>query len=261
MRGPAPLLIVLATALLAPFAPASAEFVQHGDLFVHFGGGISPRDLPRNSFAPIGVRIEGTIRASATADPPPLRGIAVALNRDGRLSSRGLPLCRPSQISSEDPAEALSVCGPALVGTGGFTAVSSLPGQPADPVRGEILLFNGRLHGHPAIVGHLFERVPAPAIRIVVFHIHRIGGTFGTLISARLPPPAINRNGYLTSLYLQLQRNYVSHGHHLAYLSASCATPPGVSLASFPFARATMDFSDGRSLSSTLIRTCRVRHS
>jgi len=253
--------LAAALAVLAGFgvSTASAELVQRGDLFVHFGGGISPVALPRDRPAPIGMRIEGTVRPAHRGDrPPALRRIVVALNRGGRLDARGLPTCPRSRVESTTPSEALTVCGAALVGTGGFTARSSFPGQPAYLLRGEILLFNGRLGGRPAIVGHLFQREPARITRIVPFSIRRSAGSFGTMISARLPAE-INRNGYLRSIYLQLQRSFTVHGESRAYLSASCATPPGIRTASFPFARVSMGFEDGRSLSSTLVRSCTVR--
>jgi hypothetical protein len=72
-------------------------------------------------------------------------------------------------------------------------------------------------------------------------------------------PPSVNRNGYLESIFLQLGRRYVYRGRPRAYLSASCPAPSGFSAAIFPFARASISFDDGRTLSSTLIRTCRVR--
>ena len=247
-----PILLVLLA------ASASAELAQKGNLFIRFGGGISPRALPRNSLAPIGVRIEGTIKVPNHADPPALRRIRIALNRGGRLSSRGLPICRRRQLDSATASEALASCGRALVGTGGLTARTSFPEQPSYLARAEILLFNGRDHGHPAILAHVFEHDQAVITRLIVFDIHHTGGTFGTVITGQVPP-AINRNGYLKSIYLQLQRDYVFHGRPRSYLSASCFAPPGINAAAFPFARASMSFEDGRTLSSTLVRSCRVR--
>jgi hypothetical protein len=72
-------------------------------------------------------------------------------------------------------------------------------------------------------------------------------------------PAALNRNGYLKTIFLKLQRTYSFHGRRRSYLSASCATPKGVSIATFPFARTAMGFADGRILSATLRRSCRVR--
>jgi len=239
-------------------APASAELAQKGDLFVRFDGGISPRELPRHSLAPIAVRIEGTIRAPAGRDPPALRRIRVALNRAGRLSTRGLPRCRERQVDSATTAKALAICGGALIGTGGITARTSFPEQPAYLLRGEILLFNSVDKGRRAILAHLFQREPAPITRVVVFQIRRSRGALGTVISATLPE-AINRNGYLMTISLQLQRRYRFRGKDRSYLSASCAAPAGFRSATFPFARASMSFEDGRTLASTLVRSCAVR--
>jgi hypothetical protein len=247
-----------ASAALALPSLAAAELAQRGNLFVRFGGGITPRDLPRDSLAPIGVRIEGTIRTPASEDPPALREITVSLNRGGHLDPAGLPKCGRGKVAAADTSEALAACGPALIGSGGFSAQSSLPGQARALVRGEILLFNATAHGHPAIIGHLHQRSPAPITRVIVFSIKRSAGTYGTVISAQIPP-ATNRNGYLSSIYLQLQRNFTANGKDRAYLSASCAAPKGINIASFPFARAAMSFEDGRSLSSVLIRSCKVK--
>jgi hypothetical protein len=43
-----------------------------------------------------------------------------------------------------------------------------------------------------------------------------------------------------------------------SYISATCAAPAGFGIATFPFARTSMTFADGRRLSSTLTRSCRV---
>jgi hypothetical protein len=250
------LALALLTALLA--TSASAELTQKGDLFVRFDGGISPKELPRHTLAPIGVGIEGRIKVPSGQEPPSLRQMRIALHRGGVLNSHGLPLCLRSQIESATTDEALATCADALVGTGGTTARTSFPDQPPYLLRGEILLFNSRSHGHPSILAHVFQRQPVPITRFIVFEIRRAGGTFGTVISGEVPPE-VNHNGYLKSIFLQLQRNYVSHGQIRSYLSASCPTPPGVKVASFPFARASMTFDDGRTLSSTLIRSCRAK--
>jgi hypothetical protein len=242
---------------LAVAPSAFGELTQNGDLFVRFDGGISPRALPRKSLAPISVRIEGEIKVPAGSHPPSLRRIRIALNRGGHLSSRGLPVCHEDQIDPATPSEALAACGPALVGAGGIVAKTAFPDQAASILRGEILLFNGVVHGRPAILAHIFQSNPAPTTRIVVFRISRAGGDFGTVITGQIPA-SLNANGYLTSIFLQLERRYVVHGRPRTYLSASCPAPSGFPGATFPFARASMTFDDGRTLSSTLIRSCKV---
>ncbi|HEX6456770.1 MAG TPA: hypothetical protein VF009_09670 [Solirubrobacterales bacterium] len=237
---------------------ASAELVAKGNLFIHFDGGIMPKALPRHTLAPIAVRIEGTVRTPKGSVPPAVRRIQIALNREGHLETRGLPVCRRRQIALASPQEALAACGPALVGGGGFTGRMALTGQPTVSFPGQILLFNTRINGHPAALAHISQTQPVVLNRIVVFHIRRTSGTFGTVITGDLPP-SLNRNGYLKSIFLQLQRRYVFHGQPRSYLSASCAAPPGFTTAIFPFANASMTFSDGRTLSATMTRTCQVR--
>jgi len=243
--------------MLSATAPARAELTQKGDLFVRFDGGISPRALPRRALAPIAVRIEGTIRTPAATDPPSLSRIRIALNKGGRLSSRGLPVCSRNEIDSTSSTEALKVCGASLVGTGGIVAKTSFADQSRYLLRGEVTLFNGSEAGRPTILAHIYQRAPAPVTNIVTFAIRRRGGTFGTVLTAELPP-ALRHNGYLESIFLNLQRSYVFHGHRRSYLSAECSAPAGFSVAVFPFARASMTFDDGRTLSATLTRSCRV---
>lgn len=251
------LFAVLALAL-TPAAPASAELVAKGDLFVRFDGGIAPHALPRDSLAPIAVRIEGKVKTPSGESPPALRRIEVALNSGGRLSTRGLPVCPRDRIELATASEALAACGPALVGGGGFTARTTLSGQSPTRLSGEILLFNSVSRGRPVALAHISQGEPVSLNRVVVFRIRRTRGTYGTVITAQLPED-LNRNGSLESIFLQLQRRYTFRGSSRAYLSASCAAPAGFPGAVFPFARVSMSFADGRTLSATLTRNCRVR--
>ena len=72
-------------------------------------------------------------------------------------------------------------------------------------------------------------------------------------------PETLTRWGYLKRISLRLHRNY-TYG---ASSSATCRPLPGrrrtSSQASFKFAFASMLFDDGRTLSSKLTRTCRVK--
>jgi len=263
LTAPASIRAGLALALAALLLPvfgagtAAAELTQKGNLFVHFDGGITPVALPRSTPAPISVRIEGRIRVPDEQEPPAVREIVIALNKGGRLDTTGLPVCRRSQIELAEPAEALSTCGSALVGSGGIVGRTELPGQERALVRADVLLFNTAIGARRAILAHVYQKQP-PATYNIVFSIRHTGGTFGTVITGRLPT-TVNRSGYLESIFLQLERRYSYRGRQRSYLSAGCAAPAGISLAVFPFARASMSFDDGRTLSATMIRSCRVK--
>lgn len=250
---------MLAVALLAVAAPlAHAELTERGDLFVKFSGGIAPTALPRYSRAPISVRVAGTIKTLSGQRPPALRRISISINRGGHIDTHGLPVCRQSQIEPSSSEEALAVCGPALVGGGSYAANVAFPEQTTFPTRGRILAFNAVVDGQRAILAHVYGASPAPITRVVVFHIHEDPGTYGTVLTGELPA-SLNRYGYLERISLSLHREFTYRGRPRSYISAACDAPAGFPGAVFPFARASMTFADGRTLASTLTRSCKVR--
>jgi hypothetical protein len=254
-----PALAIAALAILGA-ASASAELTQRGNLFVRFDGGISPRTLPRHDLAPISVRVEGTIRVPRGGYPRALRKIEVAVNRAGKLNAVGLPRCRRARLEGATPSEALAACGTALVGSGGVVGRASLADDQArTELRAEVLLFNSVDDGRPTVLAHAYQAQPVPISRVFAFRIRRPAkGTFGTVLTGDLPE-SLNRNGYLKSIFLNLERRYRFRGKERSYLSAACSAPAGFSVATFPFGRASMTFEDGRTLSSTLVRSCRVK--
>jgi hypothetical protein len=237
---------------------AHAELSARGDLFVKFSGGIAPDALPRLSRAPISITVTGTVRTLSGERPPALRRISIAINRGGRLDAHGLPLCRQSEIEPSSTREALARCAPALVGGGSYDADVAFPEQSAFPSHGRILAFNAIVNGKRAILAHVYGDDPAPSTRIIVFHIHESAGTYGTVLTGFLPA-SLNRWGYLKRISLSLHRNFTYRGQPRSYLSAACDAPAGFPGATFPFAHASMTFADGRTLSSTLTRSCKVR--
>lgn len=252
------MLAALVTALMGAAATsAHAELAERGDLFVRFDGGIAPNALPRERLAPITVNVEGTVKTLSGERPPALRQIKIEINRGGRLSTHGLPACAHKQVVAASPQQALDACGRALVGEGVYRANTAFPEQDTFPSRGHILAFNAVSNGHDAILAHIYGNDPVPITRIIVFHIRRTSGTYGTVLAGDLPV-AVNRYGYVESISLSLHRRYVYRGKLRSYISAACAAPRGFFGALFPFARTSMTFEDGRTLSSTLTRSCKV---
>jgi hypothetical protein len=253
------LLLGAATLTLSLATPgADAELSASGDLFVNFKGGIEPLTLPRQRLAPITVTIATAVRTLSGERPPALRKIRVELSNGGKLDSRGLPVCHYRQLRAASPRKALNVCGGALVGEGSYHAQTAFPEQATFPAKGHILAFNALYRGHAAILAHVFDNEPVPISRVIVFRVRRTSGTYGTVITGRLPV-RVDHYGYVKSLILRLHRHFTYRGQPHSYLSAACAAPVGVSRALFPFARASMAFADGRVLKSTLNRSCRVR--
>jgi hypothetical protein len=252
-------LAIVATILaVAGASIAGAELTAHGDLFVRFSGGIAPDALPRQARAPISVSVTGTVRTLSGDRPPALRRISIAINRGGHLDTGGLPVCRQSQIEPSTTAEAMAACGDALVGGGSYTADVAFPEQSSFPSHGRILAFNAVVDGQRAILAQVYGTKPVPITRIIVFRIRQSRGTFGTVLTGFLPV-TLNRYGYVKQISLSLHRNFTYRGQERSYLSAACAAPAGFPGATFAFAHASMTFADGRTLSSTLTRSCKVR--
>ena len=198
------------------------------------------------------------MKTSSGEGPPPLRRIDIAINQGGRLDARGLPVCSRAEIQPSSTAQARKICGAALVGEGSFDADVAFPEQSAFPSQGKVLAFNALIGGRPAILAHVYGRQPASTSRIIVFHIRRTAGTYGTVLTASVPE-SLDQWGHLTHFSLDLHRDFTYRGRRHSYLSAACPAPPGFPGASFTFARAAITFADGRTFVSTLTRGCRVR--
>lgn len=246
-------------ALSGLVAQAGAVSVGDGDLLVTFDGGLSPSRLPRHLAAPVSVRVAGNVK-SISGDAghlPQLRRIAVAINSQGRLFDRGLPVCLPEEIQPATEAAARRICGPALVGRGHVIVQVRIPSQPPFDVKARLLAFNGpRSNGHKVIVAQAYARVP-PNSFVLKFRVSHRKGTFGTVLSTTLPVEAQSW-AYLTHFDMTLHRLYSYRGIPRSFVSAACAAPVGFRSAVFPFARATYGFASGQRLRVSETGICRV---
>jgi DNA-binding beta-propeller fold protein YncE len=241
----------------SPSASASV-IVQKRGVRVRFDGKLTPHALPRHGLAPVGIAVDTEIAATAGTPTPQLRKISIAINRNGELTTKGLPVCRLQDIQPATTANALAACGASLVGEGHFAANVKLPEQSPFPSAGKVLAFNGRLHGKPAILAHIYGTDPAPTSTVLPFQIRSSRGTYGTVLEAALPT-ATGDWGYVTGLKMTLRRSFSYHGKSRSYLSAGCPAPAGISSAAFPLARTSFDFAGGPKLASVLNRSCKAK--
>jgi hypothetical protein len=250
--------LAAALLLLASTGVAAAEVAQRGHLRIHFDGDLTPHALPRHGDVAVRVAVGARIASTDGSLPPQLRRISIEINRNGHFDPTGLPVCRVSDIQPASTAAALAGCRGSLVGEGHFSAQVALGAQAPFPAEGRLLAFNGRSHGRPAILAHVYGTRPVPTSYTLVFAISPAKGTFGTVLDASLAG-ATGQWGYVTGISISLGRSFTWRGARHSYLSAACPAPPGFRTASFPFARATFSFTAGRPLSTTAIRTCRAR--
>jgi hypothetical protein len=249
--------IIFAALSVATASLAHADVIQGGSARVIFDGRLSPQELPRSGTAPVRVKVSAKIQPRAGKAPPQLQRLQIAINRHGHINARGLPVCSLDEIQPSTTEDALSKCRDSLVGTGIFSAKLLVSGPAPFPSDGKMYAFNSVLHGRPAILAHVYGTEPAPASYTIPFEVRQVKGTFGFVLEAAFPQ-FNSRQGYVSGLTLNLGRSFTYRGRRESYLSAGCPAPKGFSGAVFPFARASFVFKS-RTLTSTLIRSCRAR--
>jgi hypothetical protein len=251
--------LAAAAALLCCAALASAEIQQKGNLRVTFSGQIAPVKLPRTEPAPVSVQLGGKITTTDKSTPPKLERILLAINSNGQVQTKGLPTCPVAKLESISSAGAKKACAGALIGHGNVTSRVSLPGQGAFASNGTLEAFNGKVKGRPAVLAQVATTGTLPLTYVIVFEVKKTKGTFGTELIGTLPPIA-SEYGYISAFNLSLGATYHYKGQKLSYASASCPAPKGFPGASFPFAKASYEFAGGLTLSSTLVRQCKVKN-
>jgi hypothetical protein len=251
--------VVIAVVVAALAVQAAAEVAQKGGVRVVVSGEMSPNRLPRDGTAAIAVSLAGRISAARREVLPQLTEISISINRHGRLDLRGLPVCRLGRIDPSTTQQALAACRPSLVGKGSFSADVRIPDQSPFPSQGKLVAFNGKLNGKPALFAHIYGTEPVPTSYVLPFSIQTMAaGVYGTTLRAALPR-VTGEWGYVTGISLRLDGTHSARGESHGYLAASCPAPRGFGSIVFPLARTTFSFQSGVSLTSTLIRSCKVR--
>jgi hypothetical protein len=246
-----------AGAMFAFASLAQATTLQSGNLRITVLAQVAPFKLPRTGTAPIAAFVGGHVAEPHGGTPPQLQKMKIDVNRHALLRSRGLPICPIPRIQPGSTARALARCGGALIGSGRFWASIVLPEQGVYPTHGRLLIFNGRLHGHRAILAHIYTRDPFDSSFVVAFAISKVRkGPYGTELTASLPE-ALGEWGYVNRIKLTLKREYLFKGQKLSYFNAGCPALPGTRLASYPLARATLGFAE-QQIAATVTKRCAV---
>ncbi|HEX3609184.1 MAG TPA: hypothetical protein VHU14_05870 [Solirubrobacterales bacterium] len=203
---------------------ASAALVKTGNLVLTADGGFTPRDLPRRAFAPIDFEGHADLKAVGGGVPPPLQQLELEFDRNGRLSTAGLPICQPSQLEEATPAEARNRCREAIVGTGHVGALIALGTGAPTAVSSLMTLFNGPpREGHPTVILHARTTVPAVQTFVITIPIEERGGLYRYRAIIDVPPIA-GGLGSLTHLDVKVGRRYRFRGTERSYVAARCGS-------------------------------------
>jgi hypothetical protein len=247
-------LVVLAVFLLAGLA--QGERSQRGNLIVTLDGRFSPLTLPRERRAPVSVNLRAGLQTSDGSVLPRVTQVELGIPGQGAITSRGLPTCSPRQLRDATTAQAVSDCGPALIGSGRMLAQVKIPNQEPFAVHARLLAFNGRVRGQRAVIVHGVSAQPPTSV-VLPFLIRLRPGRFGTVLAAHLPP-TLGPWPRFARFEMDLSRRYTYRGRRLSYISASCPIPKSFTAGFFSFAKATFTLAGGRRVSTGIARSCRA---
>lgn len=248
-------LVALLAALTATLA--QGERTQYGSLIVSLDGAMAPLTLPRERPAPVTVRLQGALRTADGTQLPRVTRIELGLPGEGRLFTKGLPVCPVLRLTNTSQAKALRYCRAALVGRGRIEADVLLPNQRPFRIYAPVLAFNGRVRGQRAVVVHAISKSP-PTVVVIPFVLRRRSGRFGMALVADLPPH-LGPWPHFARFDLTLSRRFLYRGQARSYLSASCPIPPRFTAGFFSFAKVTYTLAGGRQVSTGIARSCRAR--
>ncbi len=230
---------------------ANAALVRVGNLVLTADGGFTPSSLPRSAYAPINFDGEANLRAVDGSVPPPLQQLVLDFDRDGRLSTTGLPVCQPALLEEATTAEARNRCSGAIVGSGHASVAISDGGRPL-VVSSPLTFFNGpRLAGKPTVIMHARITVPAVQNFVITVPIEKRAGRYRYRATVDLPAIA-GGDGSLTHLDASIGKHYRSGGKERSYVSARCGD--GVFST-----RGRFTFADGTVIEGSVDKGCTVR--
>ncbi len=209
---------------VAAIAGAASTKIRAGNLVLTFGGTTVPKKLPRHRYAPVKTVIFGKIATSDGTHPSALRESIVDIDKDVKLNVKGLPVCKPGQLTARNTTAAKRVCGKTTLGTGIAHAEIAFPEQAPIKVTSPITIFNGGGNAHKSkLLIHTYLTVPVPAAIVTQVTIQKRGT--GVHAIAKVPVIA-GGSGSVLDFRFKLGRTYRFRGHKMAYSSARC--PDGV---------------------------------
>ena len=215
-------LLAASVALLA--GVSSAATVRVGTLVLHADGSFEPRLLPKRTYAPIRFEGYGEIKTTNGSPPPALEHVKIDFDRDGRLTTAGLPTCSPTKLEEATAGQARNRCAASVVGTGHLAATVPLAGLGRISMTAPLTIFNGpRVHGDPSAVLHARAPFPLSETYVIVAPIERLdNGTYGYRTEFDIPPIA-GGLGSLTRIDAKVGRFYRAGGTERSYVSARCS--------------------------------------
>jgi len=244
------LAVVALTLTVVGVASAAKITFQSGIIKGTFGGGISPKALPKSGpGAGLTLKLEGKMETTDKSHIDPVDTISLDFDKAGKIYAKGLATCTVGKLESTVTAQAKSACKKALVGTGSVAADIQLPEQKPFGASGPLLIFNGPPKGgQPSLILHVHANVPAPTTFVVPVKISKASGKYGTNAFIKVPT-IVSGGGSVTSFKAKISKSFTAGGKKQNLLSANCKTGK-------LFVAADLKFKGGDELKGAFSESC-----
>jgi hypothetical protein len=220
------LVLALGAALavaVAAVATAKFETFQAGNLVLKADGGVSPKTLPKKTYAPVKVNVKGKISSKDGTHPDAFREALIDFDKNGKIETTGLAACKGGQLEARTTTAAKRVCGKSVVGSGEGRIEIAFPEQAPIPVKAPITVFNGGTKGgKTTLYIHTFITVPVPAAVVTTVTIKKVKkGRYGLSTVSKIPVIS-GGSGSVLDFNINFGKTYTYKGKKKSYIVARC---------------------------------------
>jgi hypothetical protein len=218
---PGRLALVAVGALAGVFGAAGVALAE---TVVTGGGEVAPSTLPAERYAPVSLHVQ--IQASTdepSGVPDRISKIELNFDDDGRITTRGLPTCKPAKIRHATIQLARQECRRARVGGGDATVVIPV-GQGHVAEHATVNVFNGtRRNGNPTVLFHARADFGYTQLMVGTVRGSTAGPDFGKALVTPIQP--IQLNAVLRDFEVTVRKTWKHRGQRRSYISARCNDP------------------------------------
>ena len=224
--------------------------VTAGNLVVKLNGGVTPKALPKNAFAPITLNLSAALSTKDGSHPPAVKFFEAEFDKNGTIDAVGLPACKQGQLEARTTKAAEQACKSSIVGKGSAEAEVQFAESAPFKAKGPLVVFNGGKKGNTTtLFVHVYANVPAPTAFITPVKVTKISnGKFGNKVVGTIPVIA-GGAGSTIKFNVTNHKIFTYKGKKKSYLVAKCPTGRF-------FAQGAVKFSDGTRLKGSVIRPC-----
>lgn len=208
----------------AAVAAATTIHLQFGDLKLTLTANASPKALPKKTMAPVSLSLSGKIETTDGTHPSAFREAIAEIDKNGAINTKGVPICKGSQLVARNSNAAKAVCGPALVGEGTADAEIAFPESKLIKTKSPLLVFNGGTKGSTTTMYiHTYLTVPVPAAIVTTITLTKVHhGRYGLLMVSKIPVIAGGAGSAMDFSFTIGKKKFTYKGKKHTYLEGKC---------------------------------------